>query len=147
MTLQTVLDALVTSEYDAGAVYEIIASRNEGDVASTSLVFAEQERQHAQRIKSLIEHRGDLNQQVSDEVGQRLMIYLKESDSKIEAAAASRKQLFRHALKMEKDSIALYQAIAKLFELGSVGRRQFEDLVKEEQTHMYFVLKQLHDME
>ncbi len=147
MNLHDVLQVLVTSENDAGAVYETIAGRNEGEVARTSLVFAEQERRHAQRIKTLVDQVDGMDELVNEDMAKLLTLYVIESETKRELKSASRKQLFRYALQIEKDSVLLYQEIAGFFEPETPGRNQFDALVTEERAHMYFVLKQLHDLE
>lgn len=147
MLLKEVLKELVESEDSASELYEKIAEVNEGEVEKTARVFSKQEQQHALFIQSIMDQLESLEEPLKPEVEQLMILYREEELTHSIIAAASRKQLFRHALKMERNSITLYEELSRHFDAGTIGRKHFEKLVAEERTHMYFILRQLHELE
>lgn len=147
MILRELLEKIIQTEDIASLVYERIAAVNKGDIATTALAFAKEETYHAQVIQSIIERSKGLENPVPEEVGILVELAQKEGgDPTIKLIGASRKQLFQHALQIEKNSITLYEDIVRYFAPHTTERQHFEKLAKEERAHMYFILKKLHEL-
>src|SRR6056297_835591 len=147
MILNDLLKKLIQTESNASEVYEHIAAVNEGDIKATALTFSKEEKNHSQVIKSILDLEEGLEIEVPEEVELIIETNDKEGgDTDSELAGASRKQLFKFALQMEKNSVNLYEKISQCFETKTTGKQQFEKLAKEERSHMYFILKKLHEL-
>jgi|GEM_PF-1085409 len=147
MIFRELLEHIITTEERAGEIYENIAKISDGDLEMTALNFARQEQHHKETIKKFINESKELSQKVPENATLLLESYEKSQvEAVIKNISSSRKELFKFALQMEKDSITLYEEIIRLFHLENFSKEYFEKLVKEERGHMYFVLKQLHEL-
>ncbi|QUH24516.1 hypothetical protein [Serpentinicella alkaliphila] len=147
MLLRELLEELVLAEELGSQTYEKIAEVNEGDIAKTTLIFAKEEKKHTKVIQYLSEVIEGLENPVPEEV----VLLLKKNSGKgedptFELEGASRKQLFQYALQIEKNSIELYEEIARHYEPDTVEMKEFIKLAKGERAHMYYILKILHDL-
>lgn len=147
MIFKELLEHIITTEERAGKIYENIAKISDGDIESTALNFAKQEQHHKKIINKYINEGNELFQNVPENATLLLESYENvQKEAVIKDVSASRKELFKFALQMEKDSITLYEEIIRLFHLEDFSKEYFEKLVKEERGHMYYVLKQLHEL-
>jgi len=147
MIFKELLEHIISTEERAGRIYDNIAEISDGDIKTTALNFAKQEQHHKEIINQFISEGKALTQDVPENAALLLASY--ESNQRIaliEEVSTSRKKLFKFALQMEKDSITLYEEIIRLFKLDEFSKKHFEKLVKEERGHMYYVLKQLHEL-
>jgi len=147
MIFKELLEHIISTEERAGRIYESIAKISDGDIEITALNFARQEQHHKEIINQFINEGKTLDQIVPENATLLLESYENnQREALIKDVSASRKELFRFALQMEKDSITLYEEIIRLFHLEDFSKQYFEKLVKEERGHMYYVLKQLHEL-
>lgn len=147
MIFNELLEHIINTEERAGLIYESIAELNDGEIKTIAMNFAKQERHHKEMIKKFIEEADELSQEVSENAYLLLNSYEKnQKETVIKKVDTTRKELFKLALQMEKDSINIYEEIIRLFALEGLSKDYFEKLIKEERGHMYYILKQLHDM-
>lgn len=147
MIFKELLEHIVSTEERAGRIYESIAKISDDDIKKTAVSFAKQEQHHKEIINEFIRDGNELDQVVPENATLLLESYENnQREALIKNVSVSRKELFKFALQMEKDSITLYEEIIRLFHLEDLSKKYFEKLVKEERGHMYYVLKQLHEL-
>lgn len=147
MILRELLEEIIQTEDIASGVYEKISVENGGDIATTAVTFAKQEKNHSQVIRSIIERSEDLENPAPEQLGLLLKLAQKEDgEPTFKLVGASRKQLFQYSLQMEKNSINLYEEIVRYFGPETIEGQLFEKLSKEERAHMYFILNKLHEL-
>ncbi|WP_353893638.1 hypothetical protein PRVXH_000390 [Proteinivorax hydrogeniformans] len=144
MNLKDCLKHFIHLELEAAKVYEKIAEHSEGEIAQVAKTFQNEEAVHAQRLEELLASKETIsNQTVNEE-----LLLLPRYGSELETSTKldTRKQLFTFALQAEKDSILMYQEIANQLPESSALYQFFNDLIKEERDHMFFILKKLHEL-
>lgn len=146
MKLREYVEKLIQMELDAAKLYEEIEQVTSEEIAVAARTFKEEEYSHADILKKIF-----LNlppEELSKEVNSS-SVNDHELNSSIEAEDESlqnRKNFFLFALQGEKDSLELYGKLKRLFKDDETLSKTFDNLLLEERKHMYFILKNLHEM-
>lgn len=146
MKLSEYVEKLIQMELDAAKLYEEIEQVTSEEIAAAARTFKEEEYSHATILKKIF-----LNlppEELSKEVDS-ISVDAYESNSNTVAQDENfqnRKNFFLFALQGEKDSLELYGKLKRLFKDDETLSQTFDNLLLEERKHMYFILKNLHEM-
>ncbi|WP_350344022.1 ferritin family protein [Proteinivorax tanatarense] len=147
LELKDCLKHFIQLELKAAKFYEEIAKNNKGEIAQVAKKFQKEETSHAQKLKELL----TTAELVMDSTINKEVLLMSQYGIDVnlfgkELKVDTRKQLFTFALQAEKDSILMYQELVSQVPKNSKPYRLFSDLIKEERGHMFFILKQLHEL-
>lgn len=147
MNLLLFVDRLIEMELDGAKIYEEIDDQSLGEISEIAVKFKGEEIKHAKLLESMREELAAITLNMDFEKFYEEELNLRSSKyNKDELKFLERKDFFMFALKGEKESISIYEKIKDMFDLDSKGYSLMDKLIKEEKSHMYFLLKILHDM-
>lgn len=145
MNLRELLEKIALSEEHAMNIYKKIAEKGEENIKKTAEVFAEEKRRHSEEMRKHLKVNEELEEPIPAEIFMLLEIDGKGQESILQREGITKKELFTYALKLEKNSILLYEELVKHFQFSPSWSQVFTNLKEEERKHMYFILRNLHE--
>lgn len=147
MKLHDCFDKFIDLERHASDLYKKIKLGAPEHIARIAETFSKEELKHVKWLKGL---KQDVPN--SDFEGNEEFYYISDFNFKSldingeDLNVKSEKEFFLFALQMEKNSILMYSEFKKFFEMKSNEYELFTKIIDEERSHMYFILKVLHDL-
>lgn len=141
------IDKFIDLERKASNVYEKIKLNSPEKIANIAETFSKEELKHVEWLEGLKQSIPDNEVEINEEFYYISDFNFKSVDSKgSEFKVETEKDLFLFSLQMEKNSILMYSEFKNNFPTESDEYELFKRIIDEERSHMFLILKVLHDL-
>lgn len=147
MNLEECCLALAKLEEDGSVLYKKFSEKCSENLKPVVLAFSSEEEKHKKLLLELSKDRVFKGKQINDNINDifnQQIDYINNKSKNIKLD--EEKEFFLFALQLEKNSIVMYTKLLKIFEINSYEYKSFEKLIKEEKSHMVYILNKLYEV-